>query len=155
MGDFNEILFSHEKQGGVPRIHRYMQNFRDALDFCNLHDLGFEGDVFTWRNKNYHVDGYIRERLDRVVATPEWCQCFPAYKVVNGDPRHSDHRPVVLMRDGSPRVRRAARGQRLLRFEARWLLEDGCDGIVKEAWEGAQCAKVKEKSHTVLSALDM
>lgn len=39
MGDFNEVLFSHEKQGGVPRAHRYMQNFRDALDFCNLHDL--------------------------------------------------------------------------------------------------------------------
>lgn len=41
MGDFNEILFQHEKQGGAPRGHTCMQNFRDALEWCNLNDLGF------------------------------------------------------------------------------------------------------------------
>ena len=69
-GDFNEILFNHEKQGGIPRGHSLLQNFGDALETCNLNDLGFKGDVFTWRNNNFRVDGYIQERLDRVVASP-------------------------------------------------------------------------------------
>lgn len=42
--------------------------------------------------KKYYYDGYIRERLDHVVATPEWRDYFPAYKINNGDPHHSNHR---------------------------------------------------------------
>jgi hypothetical protein len=34
-----------------------MQGFRDALSDCELEDLGFTGDKFTWQ-------GRIRERLD-------------------------------------------------------------------------------------------
>lgn len=39
-----------------------MQNFRVVLSFCDLKDLGFEGDVFTWCNNNFQVEGYIREK---------------------------------------------------------------------------------------------
>jgi hypothetical protein len=42
IGDFNEIMFSHEKDGGNPRLEPFMQAFRDALE-----DLGFSGDPFT------------------------------------------------------------------------------------------------------------
>lgn len=129
-----------------------MQNFRDALDYCNLHDLDFEGDVFTWRNKKIHINGYIRERLDHVVATPEWCAHFPAYKVVNGDPQKSDHRPVVLWCDGSPRVYRQAGRERC--FEAKWLIEDGCDGVVQEACEGVRRLNVHEKLAAVVKSLN-
>lgn len=48
-GDFNEILYSHEKEGGRPCSQACMDKFWEALDFCDLHDLGFFGDVFTWR----------------------------------------------------------------------------------------------------------
>jgi hypothetical protein len=137
MGDFNEILYSFEKQGGLPKPQIQMERFRDALNFCNLNDLGFEGDVFTWRNNNYRVDGFIRERLDRAVANPEWCARFPNYKVVNGCPEHSDHRPVILSVDHT--YRRCKPRPNLLnkRFEARWLLEDDCEKVVNSAWEEA------------------
>ena len=59
IGDFNEILYRFEKQGGHPKPQVQMERFRDALNFCNLNDFGFEGDVFTWRNNNYRVEGYI------------------------------------------------------------------------------------------------
>jgi hypothetical protein len=62
LGDLNEIMFSHEKDGGNPRPAIYMQAFRDALSGCNLEDLGFIGDPFTWKR------GRLRERLDRAVA---------------------------------------------------------------------------------------
>ena len=47
-GDFNEILFHHEKEGGVPRALSCLDRFEMALESCELHDLGFCGDVFTW-----------------------------------------------------------------------------------------------------------
>ncbi|KAA3486285.1 reverse transcriptase [Gossypium australe] len=46
-GDFNEILYSHEKSGGQMREERKMLAFREALEDCNLMDLGFQGTWFT------------------------------------------------------------------------------------------------------------
>ena len=39
MGDFNEILHYREKVGGVLRPERQMNNFRVAINRCNLRDL--------------------------------------------------------------------------------------------------------------------
>jgi hypothetical protein len=49
IGDINEILFSHEKEGGNARPQGYMQAFRDTLTYSGLDDLGYTGDPFTWR----------------------------------------------------------------------------------------------------------
>lgn len=68
MGDFNEVLFSHGKEGGQPKSQICMEKFRRALDDCGLQDLGSAGDAFTWRNHHHKVAGYIRERLDRAVT---------------------------------------------------------------------------------------
>ena len=48
IGDFNKILFQHEKEGGRPGEQCHMQAFSDALVDCNLFDMGYEGDMFTW-----------------------------------------------------------------------------------------------------------
>jgi hypothetical protein len=39
--DFNEIRFSHDKEGENPQPNGYMQAFRDALIDCKLEDIGF------------------------------------------------------------------------------------------------------------------
>jgi hypothetical protein len=64
--------------------------------FHNLHDLGFAGDVSTWRNKQTRGDSHIRERLDRAVTNPEWRMQFPLVHVKNWDPYHLDHRLVPI-----------------------------------------------------------
>lgn len=44
-----------------------MGSFRKALEDNQLHDLGYNGDNFTWSNKQ--GDGrFTKERLDRAVA---------------------------------------------------------------------------------------
>lgn len=73
-----------------------MDKFQEAVEDCGLHDLGFEGDVFTWRNHHSRADGYMQQRLDRALANSEWRSRFPLTVVQNGDPRHSDHRLVIL-----------------------------------------------------------
>lgn len=70
-----------------------MENFRAVLDDCGLRDLGFIGDRCTWRNHSHTAANYIKERLDR--TSKSWCMRFPEYKVLNGDPCHSDHGQIM------------------------------------------------------------
>ena len=72
-GDFNEILYSHEKKGGPARPQNQMESFRLALFECGLRDQGFEGDKYTWRNHSHDANMYIKERLDRAVGSRNWC----------------------------------------------------------------------------------
>jgi hypothetical protein len=133
-GDFNEVLHSWEKEGGAVRPQGCMDKFKETLELCELDDLGYVGDTFTWRNHSHLAGSYIRERLDRAVASLPWREHFPGFKVVNGDPRHSDHRPVIVDTHGSEAVRRSSPWSKVPKFEAKWLEEEECEGIVKNAW---------------------
>jgi hypothetical protein len=114
-----------------------VERYTNALNFCNLNDLDFEGDILTWQNNSYQVHAYICERLDRAVANPQWCARFPNYEVVNGCPEHSDHYPVLLSTHGPSRRPRLSQSLVNKRFEARWLLENGCESVVTSAWSNA------------------
>lgn len=104
--DFNEILHHHEKKGGVLRSQVYLDNFKQALEDCDLSDLGFIGDVYTWHNNQHNSDDYIKERLDRAIANGGWRARFSHVAVHNGDPYHSDHRPVIITTETAHRRRR-------------------------------------------------
>jgi len=57
--------------------------------------------------------------------------------VINGDPRHSDHRPVIVD-VGDRDFRRSGSSMKVLKkFEARWLEEEECSEIVEQAWKAA------------------
>jgi hypothetical protein len=136
VGDFNEILFSYEKKGGRDRNQSCMDRFREALEFYELH-LGFEGNIFTWRNHNHCTNDYIRERLDRARANDLWRMKFTGVQVVSGDPRHSDHRPVIITIEGQPQMGRRWERNGNFHFEASWLGEERCADVVTKAWKGA------------------
>lgn len=71
------------------------------------------------------------------MANHSWCSQFPGYKIINGDPKHFDHRPIVVQVDGASRRWRARDHGVNKRFEARWLMEEDCEKVVEEAWEKA------------------
>ena len=50
IGDFNEILSASKKQGRLLRHPRFMEEFRSTLLHCGLVDMGYKGNIFTWRN---------------------------------------------------------------------------------------------------------
>ena len=104
---------------------------KEALEVSDLTDLGYVGDAFTWRNNSHTNSLYIRERLDRAVANEEWRIRFPLHKVINGEPRHSDHRPVIVETEHRERVLGPPR-TKTFRFEASWTEED-CAAIVENA----------------------
>jgi hypothetical protein len=111
-----------------------MDKFRETLEHCELHDLGFEGDAFTWRNNSHDGTKYIKERLDRVVAMEEWCARFPGARVINEDHRHSDHRPIILEFEEDRNLVVKSGGPRPFRFEAAWMEEDSCREVIRNAW---------------------
>lgn len=98
LGDFNEILMANEKQGWLDRSERQMQSFCDALDFCCLKDLGFNGFPFTWCNKRAR-DQNFWIRLDRDVALVDWILQFPSSSIHHLDAFHSNHKPILLCSD--------------------------------------------------------
>ncbi|KAA3453235.1 reverse transcriptase [Gossypium australe] len=63
-GDFNEIMYSFEKSGRLPRDTKRIEVFRDTLEECHLMDIGYSGAWFTWERGNL-PETNIRERLDR------------------------------------------------------------------------------------------
>ncbi|XP_073360464.1 uncharacterized protein [Aegilops tauschii subsp. strangulata] len=68
---FNEVLHSWEKEGGVTRSQASMDKFKMALEDCELHDLGFIGDVFTWRNHNHNPsDMFTRDLAELLRHSP-------------------------------------------------------------------------------------
>jgi hypothetical protein len=60
IGNFNEILFSHEKEGGNPRPQPYMQNFREALMDCNLKTLDLWGPFHLEERTDERASGHGR-----------------------------------------------------------------------------------------------
>jgi hypothetical protein len=52
IGDFNEIMYSHEK-GGNSGPANMMQAFRDCLMDCDLHDMGLTGGVYIEKGGNW------------------------------------------------------------------------------------------------------
>lgn len=48
-----------------------MEAFHEALEDCNLGDLGYQGSRFTWSNK-CQDESFTRERLDKAYANRGW-----------------------------------------------------------------------------------
>ena len=75
-GDFNEELWQGEHLSRTPRAEGQMLAFRDCLLLCELEDLGFTGDPYTYNNGQ---DWYrnIQVRLDRATCTNTFLNLFP------------------------------------------------------------------------------
>lgn len=69
-----------------------------------------------------------RERLDRAVANSAWRARFPLVRVINGDPRHSDHRPIIVEPGAKVKTQWKMPLEVMWKFEARWLEECGEGG---------------------------
>ncbi|XP_026417404.1 uncharacterized protein LOC113312888 [Papaver somniferum] len=95
IGDFNAIYDFSEKEGGRPFESTNMDSFREMISTTGLIDLGYAGPAYTWIN-NQASHSHIRQRLDRVLASPDWCFKFQ-HTAVNHLPRlGSDQSPILL-----------------------------------------------------------
>jgi hypothetical protein len=132
LGDFNECMWQFEHLSNSRRSERQMQNFRDVLSECDLHDLGYTGSEWTYDNKQ-GGERNVRVRLDRAVARPDWQARFPNASVSHIVSSRSDHVPILV--EWEERVERRPT-EKIRRYEAVWEREPTLPEIVKDSWEG-------------------
>jgi len=132
-GDFNEILYNHEKEGGRSCPQSYMDQFREALEACELQDLGFfemfslgETIITGCRATSENVWTGLLQTLNGVV----YFQQQGCSMVIQG----------TLITDQSLQPWRNemahhAGGMGGFNFEACWLEEEDFWKVVEEAWE--------------------
>ena len=108
-----------------------MQAFRSALLHCNLTDLGYIGNTFTWNNGR-HDDAYVQQQLDRACATVEWRELFPHCRVTHLQVSYSDHDPIFLTTNAPNNSIRRKRVPH--RFKEKWAAHPESEWIIQQAW---------------------
>ncbi|XP_059446325.1 uncharacterized protein LOC132177864 [Corylus avellana] len=131
VGDFNEILADSEKVGANKRPRWQIRAFQQAMEACQLYDLGFVGPKFTWSNKR-EEGHFIMERLDRAIANPKWMQSFQNYEVEVLANRSSDHAPIFVQFHVAMRSQR--RVEKRFFYEAGWGKQPSNKNLIKTVW---------------------
>ncbi|KAM6554157.1 hypothetical protein CsatB_014919 [Cannabis sativa] len=94
MGDFNEILSKEERIG-----HRVKSNpddhFLNCVNQCQLKDVKFSGNFFTWSNKQ-HGEDRIYFKIDRILANQSWLNAYENAEATFLNEELFDHSPKVL-----------------------------------------------------------
>jgi hypothetical protein len=126
-------------------LNQNSAGFRDFIFDTGLIDLGFKGPTYTWTNKP-NSSKALHIRLDRVIASPTWCNIFPE-TCVNHMPRtrRSDHALIML------RTREGTKGGGKFRIEHWWMENE----TFQVAWEVDWSANPEEAWEDKYNAMRM
>ncbi|WOG99649.1 hypothetical protein DCAR_0519003 [Daucus carota subsp. sativus] len=127
IGDFNDLMTEDEKKGEQCHPRALLNGFSETIMECNLIDLGFTGDKFTWE-RGRGTDKWILERLDRGLETAAWSGLFPHAEIKVYEVSTSDHMPF-----------------KCFRFENMWIQEKECRNIVQECWRDEDNSDIMRK----------
>jgi hypothetical protein len=126
-GDFNQVLFDHEKQGGGSVNSNGRSAFQECIDTCQLLDLGFQGQPFTWRR------GPVKERLDRVLGNADWQNLFPNSNITHLPINSSDHSGLWLRLGSNNNTNR----RNYFKFLGSWLEHPDFEQQVIHSWSNS------------------
>ena len=102
---------------------RKIDGFKDMVKGCNLNNVLFKGQKFTWFDTRDRK--LIKERLDRALINLEWMEQFPNTQGFDLFAIGSDHSPIVLLIE-----MRDKRAPKEFKFESNWLGMEECKEIV-------------------------
>jgi hypothetical protein len=131
--DFNEVLHQHEHDGVAERSLAQNEGFRDAVDVCELADLGYEGTSWMFEMRVI-CGGFCRVRLDRALAIAPWSDRFPLASVRHLTGATSDHCPILLCWQETTRQRWSTE-DKIFRYEIMWENHENFKPHLEEAWQ--------------------
>lgn len=131
-GDFNDILSNEEKSGGNIRSFTQLSLSRNAVEDCNLLDLGFNGYPFTWSNDR-QGSGRIQCRLDRVFSFDEFIKWFSPIQINHLARFGSDHVAISIELDVCLEDAHKKK-LHVFRFEKCWADDERCEAMVRGSW---------------------
>ncbi|MCH80381.1 hypothetical protein A2U01_0001148, partial [Trifolium medium] len=140
-----------EKFGGNTLEPNITSSFRNTISHCDLQDLGYNGSIYTWTNRQ-PGEQLIKSRLDRFLATSNWTSMFPKYANYHLVRYRSDHCPILLEFSQDFRCRTNNPKHYCKRFEQIWTTDEQHTSIVMDAWNNKQ-GGTKEKLQHTLNAL--
>ncbi|KAK5817795.1 hypothetical protein PVK06_022723 [Gossypium arboreum] len=109
-----------KKKGEATRDERQMEEFGKPLEDCDLSDMGYRGQKYTWEKGNF-AETNIREQLDRGVTNREWLNLFSDYLIQHLPYSFSDHCPIFIQT--TPNVSMYG------------ITEPSCEDIIKKLWQ--------------------
>ncbi|KAK7268410.1 hypothetical protein RIF29_21108 [Crotalaria pallida] len=133
IGDINQVLGPENKMEGNPVDLAEIDNARTCLEVCNMKDIDWVGQKFTWCNRRKQPDT-IEEHIDKAFSNTTWSRVWN-YSKVSHLPRYSsNHSPIIL--DALMRTNQDARKKkkRLYRFEQFVLRNEKSESVVKHLW---------------------
>lgn len=148
LGDFNEVLAQHEKQGLRPSDNRNIEEFQNFLIHNNLQDMELKGCRYTWSNNR--EDGLVRERIDRSLCNGPWLFKFPDSTLTALPALGSDHSPLVLQLQ-----KRNVRSQRNFKFEEFWVGHDELPLVINNEWSRPNFSSIVDKINNTRKGLDV
>ncbi|KAF5183828.1 Dnase i-like superfamily protein, partial [Thalictrum thalictroides] len=126
LGDFNNVLYSHERVGRSLVHPSETTLLSDCLIEAGLSDLNFTGLLFTWSN-NSEGSASSMSKIDRCLVNGSWVNIFrtQAEFLPQGI---SDHSPILLF--WFTEVRKSFP----FRFNNAWTLLPGFKELVAKSW---------------------
>ncbi|XP_040990938.1 uncharacterized protein LOC121238163 [Juglans microcarpa x Juglans regia] len=140
VGDFNEIVSTNEKSGGMMRPCSQMESFREALEECEPSDIGFVGNKYTSSNNRYGAEFTI-ERLDRGLCNAIWTEWNPRAMVLSLTALNSDHCPLLISKDNPQQD--ISSHTKPFRYEVSWAQREACNKLITEEWSRPRLASNK------------
>ncbi|KAK4438704.1 hypothetical protein Salat_0204900 [Sesamum alatum] len=135
-GDFNAMLYPHEKQSLSPTQSWLLQDFRSVVVDIQLLDLGYVGAPFTWCDKR-EVPFTVRCRLNRGLGNGSWRVLFLDAQVEHLPLNYSDHCPLLVHTAGIVSSQPPLLPHWPFRLEAFWAKSSDCRRIVQDVWQGS------------------
>ncbi|PKU62019.1 hypothetical protein MA16_Dca012128 [Dendrobium catenatum] len=126
--DHHQVVHCHinvlrEGGGGCRPNIKAMEDFNDMINDCNLNDIGFYGNSFTWSRAN------LFQRPDRFLFNNDWLSHFSTTNVEHLSKTMSDHAPLLLYINVVNQS-----GSCAFRFFNMWLMHDSFKKVVENNW---------------------
>ncbi|KAG2288886.1 hypothetical protein Bca52824_048490 [Brassica carinata] len=126
-GDFNDLLDSSEKIGGLERWEGSFVAFRSFVTQAGLWDLQHTGNHLSWRGIRYNH--FIQSRIDRAMANCRWSENFLSSYCEYLSFEGLDHRPLMTYLDNKQRKKR-----NLFRYDRRLTSKPEVKELVQANW---------------------
>jgi hypothetical protein len=151
IGDFNETKWQHEHFSETKRSEKRMSDFRNILNYCDLHDIPFVGPPWTFDNKQKN-NRNVKARIDRAVASHSWSSLFPDAKLTHIVSSRSDHLPLLLECE---KAHCQLSGNHLKRCEHMWERDPALPLVIEDAWTGSPaCSNLSDLIQKVKETQD-
>ena len=95
VGDFNVVSCPEDKEEGNQLCSRELEELASFLSECNLMQMEFKGQRFTWSNGRFGDDN-ILERIDRAAINIKWRMALPQAVLIHEPFCGPDHCPIIV-----------------------------------------------------------